>query len=441
MMTPMCSALAAAVDSALQNASDVISPINTLVIGLSGGLDSMLLLHMMSETSRQRHDWPALHAVHVHHGLQPQADDWQRFCEHQAAHRNVAFYAYKAKVQVRPRQSTEAVAREARYAHLFEHCRQHQGILLLGHHQDDLLETMLLQLKRGAGPKGLSGMADRHARDQVLLVRPWLEMTREALHREAQRVSLPWIEDPSNSDTHYDRNFLRHKVLPLLRQRWPSFSKTAARSARLCAEQEALLMEASESALARAINDDGQLLGEALSALSTGWQRQLLRLWVLRRAGIAASEAIIEQLRQWLDCREDAQPQLQVAGQSIYYWRRRYYMDTPVVWCKSKKLSAISWLLQRHDGCEWTVALDDGKPSNAEIVLSSASLHQRLFIEKHQLSKPIAQWLKQWGIPPWQRASTLWVTVESEVIALVLYNGEKISVDSRYPLLITAIES
>jgi len=439
-MTPMCSALAAAVDSALQNASGVTSSINTLVIGLSGGLDSMLLLHMMSDTSRHRCDWPVLHAVHVHHGLQHQADEWQRFCEHQASQRHVPFFAYKANLQVGPRQSTEAVAREARYAHLLEHCRQHQGILLLGHHQDDLLETMLLQMKRGAGPKGLSGMAERHVRDRVLLVRPWLETTREKLHEEAQRVSLQWIEDPSNSDTRYDRNFLRQRILPLLRQRWPSFSKTAARSARLCAEQEALLAEASETALTTATNDDGQLLGDALSTLSSSWQRQLLRLWVVRRTGLVASEAVIEQLRQWLDCREDAQPHLQIADKHIYYWRRRYFVDTPVVWVNNKKLSSTSWSLQRHDGCEWTVALVDEAQSNEEIELSVVNLQQRLFLEKHKLSKPIAQWLKQWGIPPWQRASTLLVTGKNAAIALVLFNGEIVLLDSRYALSIEAIQ-
>lgn len=280
-----------------------------LVVGFSGGVDSTLLLHALLA------DKPALpvHAVYINHGLSKNADRWQAHCQHVCDSLGVTFAAIPVAIKNLPRTSLEAQARELRYQKLVDYCDHQQGILLLGQHQDDQLETFLLQAKRGAGPKGLAGMPAVGWRQNVLICRPLLSLNRQHIESEARAQGLKWIEDESNQDDQFDRNFLRNSIIPALSARWPAIAKTVSRSAMLCAEQQALLDEAVDEKLYD-ILDDGVIDIAGLHAFSYAWQQQIIRRW-LEQSGLSfPSYKQTEQILAMTLARDDAQPTLLLQG-------------------------------------------------------------------------------------------------------------------------------
>ncbi|MGM0564502.1 MAG: tRNA lysidine(34) synthetase TilS [Pseudomonadota bacterium] len=207
-----------------------------LLVGFSGGLDSTVLLHALAQTSQKNR----LLAVHINHALQPESDDWAEWCRHRAVSIGVSFECLNVAVSDAGGQSLESAARDARYAALYQLSREGDG-LLTGHHREDQAETLILNLMRGSGLDGLAAMPEIKrwmesgdsggGQGQRWHGRPLLVLSRADLRRYATEQGLDWIEDPSNADTAFDRNFIRHRVLPLLETRWPNAAESVSRSA------------------------------------------------------------------------------------------------------------------------------------------------------------------------------------------------------------------
>ncbi|TRO31605.1 tRNA lysidine(34) synthetase TilS [Pseudomonas sp. ALS1131] len=252
-------------------------------IAFSGGLDSSVLLHLLADWARHE-PLPPLSAIHVHHGLQAVADDWPEHCAQFCARLDIPLQI--VKVQVAPGASLEQAARHARYAAFSE--RLEQGELLLSaQHRDDQAETLLFRLVRGAGVRGLAAMPAIRSLGRGKLVRPLLDCSRAELQAYAQSRGLVWVEDPSNADERFSRNFLRSQVMPLLAERWPQVTANIARSARHQGEAQQLLDELAEMDLAAAHGVSAcpwltlpSLELSAVSALSDARQRNLLRYWL-----------------------------------------------------------------------------------------------------------------------------------------------------------------
>ena len=285
------------------NVSDLYARLRParIVLAYSGGRDSSVLLHLL------RHLYPAagvraaprLLAVHVHHGLCGEADAWQRHCRERAQSLGVDMVAVRATVAPRGA-SPEAAARTARYAAL-RRCAAPGTLLLTAHHRDDQAETVLLQMLRGAGPAGLAAMPECAPFGGGWLARPMLSCARAEIHDYALRHALRWVEDPTNDYARYDRNYLRHRVAPLLRARWPKWDATVARGARHQAEARALLEAEAERLLARCtLPGESELLIGACASLSAARQRLVLRRW-LQTCGLRSpSERRLEYLRATL---------------------------------------------------------------------------------------------------------------------------------------------
>lgn len=250
--------------------SSRIQPGQKVMLALSGGLDSRVLLQLLATAQLDIQ----LHALYVHHGLSPHADDWAAFCAAECQALGVAFECVHVQVDRDAGLGVEASARQARYAVLLASDADH---ILLAHHQDDQAETLLLQLLRGSGSKGLAAMASED--QQRRLLRPLLETSRQELVAYAQEQGLQWVEDESNRDTHYDRNFCRHEVLPLLEQRFPAVRRTLARSARHQAEAAELLDELAQIDAAQVLETD-RLHLQPLAQLTEARARNLLRWWL-----------------------------------------------------------------------------------------------------------------------------------------------------------------
>jgi tRNA(Ile)-lysidine synthase len=252
-------------------------------IAFSGGLDSSVLLHLLADWA-EHEELPPLSAIHVHHGLQPAADAWPEHCAQVCARLDIPLDI--VRVQVAPGASLEQAARRARYAAFAE--RLGPGEILLGaQHRDDQAETLLFRLLRGAGVRGLAAMPVSRSLGCGTLLRPLLGCSRAELHAYAQSHGLAWVEDPSNADERFTRNFLRRRVMPLLAERWPQLAASLSRSAGHLGEAQQLLEELAEMDLLAARGACAlpwlplpSLDLSGVAVLSDARQRNLLRHWL-----------------------------------------------------------------------------------------------------------------------------------------------------------------
>ncbi|WP_045224124.1 tRNA lysidine(34) synthetase TilS [Methyloterricola oryzae] len=265
-------------------------------VAYSGGLDSHVLLHLCARLRADALGFPPVHAVHVHHGLQRQADDWAVHCDRVCRELSIPLLILHVDARAAPGESPEEAARNARYQAIGQHMAA-GDILLTAQHGDDQAETLLLQLLRGAGLAGLAGMPVRSPFPPGALLRPLLHHSRPELLDYARAQGLNWIEDPSNADLSFDRNFIRGQILPLLQKRWPGASRALARSAGHCAEALQQLNALSDDLFHATLGSDGlSLKVPNLAVLTRADQRLVLRRW-LRASGFRMpSAAVLERI-------------------------------------------------------------------------------------------------------------------------------------------------
>ncbi len=300
-----------------------------VLVGFSGGLDSTVLLHLLVCLRQQLIPELNIRAIHIHHGLNPQADSWVKHCMQQCDQWKIELKV--VRVNIDPRQNgIEAAARTARYQ-AFSANLAAKEVLLTAQHLDDQCETFLLALKRGSGPAGLSAMAAKMPFAHSQLLRPLLAFSREILENYAQAQQLQWIEDDSNQDDRFDRNFLRLNVLPILNQRWPHFAQATARSAGLCAEQEQLLDELLAENLQQLQGPDRSLSIDGLLQVSMAKRAAILRRWLASLGAPMPSQSQLQRL--WLEvamARQDAEPQLMIGTRQVRRFRQHLYLLMPL---------------------------------------------------------------------------------------------------------------
>ncbi|WP_343858614.1 tRNA lysidine(34) synthetase TilS [Aliiglaciecola litoralis] len=397
-----------------------------IVIGYSGGVDSHLLLHAVASLTKQFSQHRYL-AVYVNHGLSEHADKWQAHCGAICEALAMPFRAIRVDVDPQSPQGIEAAARSARYRAL-ESVTEHHGIILLGQHQDDQLETFLLQLKRGAGPKGLSAMPQELTRENgVRLVRPMLGINRDTVLQLAKQANLQWIEDESNQDERFDRNFLRQQIVPKMLERWPDMAQAVQRSAHLCAEQQRLLDEVTLTYLSALQNDDNALHIPSLLRYSSSWQNQIVRLWLAQQGVPLPSQAVLLELPSLLTAKRDAEPKI-VFG-DFQFRRFREYL-----YCIECYQSISSEHEFELDGQQIIMPNRLGKLhfslipevlNQGRLYLRSVALSFKFKPATEPHSKPLKQWFKLWDIPVWQREQSL-MLFHDNVCLGVCINGKLI---------------
>lgn len=373
-------------------------------VALSGGLDSVLLLHVVSRLcSADR----TIRAIHVNHQLQTNADDVERFCRNLCESLNVPLYVERVTVGAHPGSpagGVEEAARHARYG-VFERVLQADDLLLMAHHGDDQAETVLFRLLRGSGVGGLAGMPSTRTIGQGQLHRPLLAFSRQQIRDWAQQADLRWIEDPSNADQTFDRNFLRHSVMPLLKSRWPSLIKRLSHSARACAEQQELAASLAQIHYASVAGGEGRLRVAQMLGLSHAEQKNLLHWWITRRGFRFPAVANWEQvIRDLLLAAPDREPEFRGDG----YCLRRFH----------------GWIYLVPDGAGFEVEpqpLRPGPPvviGNWRLKLLSAATPEcppppiristrqggeRIRPRVGGPSTSLKKWLQAQRVPPWER--------------------------------------
>lgn len=392
--------------------------VRRLVVGVSGGLDSTVLLHLL-RTLAPRHGRELL-AVHVHHGLSPYADRWVAHVTSVCDKWQIPLQVHWAEVERVA--SLEAAARVARYQ-AFAASLIEGDALLLAQHEDDQAETLLFRLMRGAGVTGLgamheAGMFVSPDNPAVPLWRPLLGVTRQSLLRYALQHGLAWVDDESNHDARYARNFLRNDILPMLRQHWPAVTQVLAATAGRMQEADALLQEVAAGMAADCIDGQHRLLVPPVLALSAPRQRLLLRFWLQQQSFLLPDEAMLERIREEvMMAREDAAPHVRWDGCEVRRYRQHLYAmpplpEVPVDW-------QVEWMLAEPlllpDGRVLSVSL----PAGVEL----ADCHVRFrkggeTLRGHGMTHDLKKLLQASGIPPWER----------ERLPLVFSGGELMAV-------------
>jgi tRNA(Ile)-lysidine synthase len=399
------------VTEVLKTLCETVPPGSSLCVGVSGGLDSMALLHVLAPLSAQ---FPfSLSAVHINHQLHPEAAQWQQLVEATCRAWQIPCSAHAVTVNRKDPDGLEAAARRARYA-VFG--AMDADFIVLAHHQDDQAETLLTQLLRGAGLPGLSAMpTDRpfaalQARPQLL--RPLLNCSHRTLTAYAQSHDLRWVDDSSNQDTVHVRNYLRHALSPILDLRFPAWRTTLARSAHHFADAQMLLNERAEEDFAACGQKEGLRVAELL-ALGPRRAANLLRWW-LRGQGAPACHS--EQLSQWLKqsaAPADRKPELAWGGWAL------------------NRFDGL-WQLRRTLDKHWAPLEIEHWPTQALIIPEAGVLHQsvvqgqgiqqavlqaggirvqrrqggeRLRPHAERPSRSLRNLLQEAHLPPWYRAA------------------------------------
>ena len=300
-----------------------LGPADRLCVGLSGGCDSVVLLHAVRSLGLTN----PLSAVHVHHGLSPNADDWAQFCQVFCARLSVPLTIRHVRVDRGSSSGLEAAARDARYA---EFSMVDAELLLLAQHRGDQAETVLFNLLRGSGVIGAAGMPSERRFGAKRLMRPLLDVSRAEIEAYARENTLSWIEDESNADTIFSRNYLRHEALGILERRFPAAEQNLASAARHFGEAAELLDELAAQDWAAA-SDGDTLRMAAVRALSLARLKNLLR-YRLRKLGwqVPVAARLEEFARQLHTAGPDRHPSLCLPAGNMRVSRGQLFFEPSV---------------------------------------------------------------------------------------------------------------
>ncbi|MFN7096876.1 MAG: tRNA lysidine(34) synthetase TilS [Gammaproteobacteria bacterium] len=444
--------------------------INQLVVAYSGGLDSTVLLHALHTLYPSHTDisplplatinkedgtvdditfapmagkdvnsslditpapslryWVGfkLSVLHVHHGLSPNADAWAQHCQAFAQTLSLPIDITYVDAKPKPGESPEAAARRARYG-AFASMMSAEKALLLAHHANDQAETVLLQLLRGAGLRGIAAMPALTSFETGSLLRPFLAVTRAELETYAKTHHLTWIDDESNNNLDYKRNYLRHTIMPLLEKKWPATASCLSRSAHHCAEAEELLQELAIADIVKAMDEDAEALKILpLRTLTLPRLHNALRHWfTVCKLPLPSTVKLTEIVQTIIYGRHDAMPCVDWPGVEVRRFQHGLYAFPP---------------LPVHDPawrCEWDLkqdlvlpakigtlhaidyqALADGQP----LVVAFRVGGEKLRLQGRQGHHSLKNMMQEWHIPPWLRCRIPLIFRQNELIAVVGY--------------------
>lgn len=373
----------------------------SVLVGLSGGLDSTVLLDLFAREPALR---GRLRAIHVHHGLQPDADAWAAHCASLCDRLAVPLAVRRVSVDRTAGLGVEGAAREARHAAFAQALRPGE-VLVLAHHRDDQAETFLLRALRASGPDGLGAMRPWRPFGDGWLWRPLLDVPRAALLEHARRHGLAWIEDPTNAAVEADRNFLRHRVLPLLRERWPQAQAALARSASLSA-QAAGLLDDDDEALLQGLRTGPDTLDRArLRSVPAPRRARVLRRWIaalglppLPARGIACIEADV------LDAAPDATARFAWSGAVVQSWRGLLHASAGPAVLPGDWRARWNGRAPLHLPTGDVLQLQPAVGFPGEVGVRARQGGERIRLPGRAHSHALKHVLQALGVPPWERA-------------------------------------
>lgn len=405
----------------------LFEPYEQIIVGYSGGLDSTVLLHLLASHASLR---DKVTAVHVNHQLHPDASYWERHCQEIAESLALPFHSNTVTIPMKPQHSLEEEARNARYT-VFEQYLRHGSCLTLGHHQVDQAETVLLQLMRGSGIQGLSGMPMIREKKNYHIIRPLLSCDKKALKQYADLQALNWIEDPSNQNIKFRRNYIRHHILPQLNRYFPNAAKQLSRSASLHQNTLSALDELVTPYYEKCVDNERQLRVSTLLAASLPIQQVVLRKW-LRVLDVRPpnSRRLNTFLMQLTSSRQDKAPSLVWSGTVVKYFQDKLYVTQNHLDKKAAQYADINWdppyhplclpnqlgilkLIQQQSNNRFSI------PANSQVTIRFRIGGERIYLNNcHQKLKKLFQ---MWSIPPWIRDTIPLIYIDNTLAAIPGY--------------------
>ena len=397
-------------------------------VAYSGGVDSHVLLHLLASSK----DLPihCLKAIHIDHSLHDDSAQWAMHCAKVASTLGVDFQSIKVEVLNSHAMGVEAAARRVRYQAIAGKLST-QDIVLTAQHQEDQAETLLLQLLRGAGPKGLSAMASLSSLGEGQMMRPFLNTTQVEIMAYATEHKLEWINDPSNTNNQFNRNYLRHEVWPLIIKRWPSASRLLSRSAQHCNEADTLLADLAKLDLAVVLGkgSENSLTIDGLLSLSIERCKNLLRYFIVSHQFSLPSATMLQRIIDEVCLSaEDSMPMIQWSGIQIRRYRGEIFFLKPqkpvdtshAFLCKKPERlklfedCVLTWLVVENMGISQAM-FDDG------LRVGFREGGEKIKLHGHQHHKSLKTLWQEWAIPPWERDRIPLLFYGNELIAVVGY--------------------
>ena len=384
----------------------MVQSAHSCIVAYSGGVDSHVLLHLCHAAGLP------VRAIHIHHGLQAEADHWDRHCAEVCLKLDIAYQCIHVDAEPGPGVSPEDAARNARYQAL-ENELESDEVLLTAHHQDDQAETLLLQLMRGAGPAGLASMPVLKSFGAGYHARPMLGFSQQLLRQYAEEHQLNWVDDPSNADTGFDRNFMRKEIIPRLVDNWPNASEAISQAASLQQDTLEIIDAMAATDLAAVSTQQRNSLSiSKLKLLSEARQYNVLRYWINASGFSKPRRNILQEIIQSvLPAAEDAAPLVLWGNTEI-----RRYQDTLYVLkaLNSHEIHHVyAWdgeqpLFIETLNMELSLTQTAGKGLQQDVVARGMTVRfrqggEQLRPDGRQHTHSLKKLMQEAGIPPWQR--------------------------------------
>ena len=415
------------VDKAFVSLTQSHKKIKSMTVALSGGVDSVVLLYFLH--SLQKKNRFTLNATHVHHGLSKNADKWVKFCEKLCATLSIPLDIHYVKLPKKKSLGIEGEARQLRYEKLLQ---SKSDLIVLAHHADDQAETFLLQLIRGAGVKGLSSMAhfDGHRR----LWRPLLNTSRSDIEKYAKQHKLKWIEDESNLNTDFDINFIRSKILPILKIRFNHIIKAISRSSTHLAEAQHLLNDLAKIDLKKRLKSDKYkhiLLVKSLNKLSLSRAKNLLRYWLEINDQLMPSKDLLDELlRQVLHAKKDAELKIELSkNYEIRRYKDEIYLihknqnrqkNYEIVWQGESEILLPNGSKLRFAKVKGT-GISLAKIKDKKLIISNRHGGEFFKPDAKRPTKKVKQLFQESDLTPWEREAAPLIFINNDLACVPFF--------------------
>ncbi|MBA2655277.1 MAG: tRNA lysidine(34) synthetase TilS [Gammaproteobacteria bacterium] len=381
----------------------------TFCVAFSGGLDSSVLLDLLSQLSVIE-TGISIRAIHIHHGLSANADRWADLCTTYCARYHIPLVIKHINIK-RDNESVEEQARNLRY-NVFKELLSEKEVLVTGHHRNDQAETLLLQLFRGAGPKGLASMPAATRFGKGLLARPLLGFDKESLKQYAEIQTLNWVEDESNRNLLFDRNYLRNSLLPLIQSRWPAVIENLSRAATHCANANHFIETQIADVFVEAFDPEQLTLSiPAVLKHALPVQNHIIRYWLQQlNLSLPSTQKLALLLKEIMNARPDAVPLLRWKNVEVRRYGDHLYAMRPLL--KHSPNLVIDWDLQQDlplPGDLGVIRLQEVEQLGLKLhELQEVSIRfrqggEKCLLKNRQNRHCLKKLFQAWRIPPWRR--------------------------------------
>ncbi|CAL4318766.1 tRNA(Ile)-lysidine synthase [Buchnera aphidicola (Periphyllus testudinaceus)] len=401
-----------------------ISKYKKFLVAYSGGIDSTVLLYKLLEIKKKKNI--KIRAIHINHQIYKESKKWSKHCKKICIKNKIKFIEEKIFLK---KKNIESQARKKRYQ-IFKKNLLSEEILLTGHNLDDQCETLILSIKRGSGPKGLSSISYKKKFFKNILIRPLLEFSRSKIEKWAKKKKLKWINDHSNNNLSYDRNFIRHKIMPIIKKRWKFFPKNCLRTTQLIHNEHKLLNNFIHPIIKKNLYKKKALYLKNIKKLNIKMQYFIIRKWInIQKKKLPSLIFLKNIIKNVINNKKKKNPKIVLKKYEIWKYQNHLF------WIKKKptiKNYIIFWhppfkklILPKNFGYLKMIKkkysknkLYIKKPKKNQLIIIKFQTNKKIQTHQNKTKKKIKKIFNEFKIPPWKRKK----------IPLLFYNNKLISI-------------